>query len=368
MELVIITGALDPVDHPVADRQTRATSTTGGTGGLGASGGSASTNSGGASTTAGGSSNSGGAGGNTGTGGGTSTGGTGQLGLERQWTEQASPVTADLMSLATNGEIIVAAGSGVLIYSEDGVTWQEPVQPVSAERVAFGNSLFVAAGEGETAFSSDGRTWTLGTAKPTSPPTITYGSGRFLLMAYLATDGAYAYSMDGDTWTSTMAEPPSIREAFTNIQQSASAGDLLLASRSTVVAGGNFISRDGVTWTLQEDWVGVTYDLAFGNGTYCASAASGQFHTSQDGDTWGTVTAGDGNSMWGITHWDGVFYAVGGFGTMLASPNCSVWGQASDPPQPSEQPNGQGLTLAAIRLHKDRLVVVGDAGTILTSP
>jgi hypothetical protein len=142
-----------------------------------------------------------------------------------------------------------------------------------------------------------------------------------------------------------------------------SAGDWVYMSSNWSQPGHNFASKDGVTWELIDDWTSLTYDVAYDGTTYCSVGAySGG--ASKDGKSWTTTGAG----LRSVITFEGVFFAVGGFGAVRASRDCITWNSGAEPELPDHLPNSLQAGLESIRVHKDRLVIVGDGGRIYTSP
>jgi hypothetical protein len=88
------------------------------------------------------------------------------------WHERESGVRTELSSVATNGEVFVAVGDGVVLRSADGVSW---TQELRLDRAVYqpprvvvdeGGKFFVAAGEQGVVSSDDGVTWTQSGAMP----------------------------------------------------------------------------------------------------------------------------------------------------------------------------------------------------------
>ncbi len=353
----------------------------GGSGDSGGSGGSADTGGNGGTPGSGGRSagsagtpsSTGGSGGDGGTGGAGAAAGAGGSGgaeppLARMLTERTSPVTGDLESLATSGDVIVAAGEGQLIYSEDGIEWALPEPPVLAQSVAYGGGIFSAVGEdGHVYSSSDGKTWEERSLSGVTADfrSVTYAFDKFFRVSFSVSGGGFSVSIDGITWTAGEAKfsDPSYRPDWSNTNTTGSAGNFVYVSTLWSTPGHNFGSTDGVNWDIIDDWTSLTYDVTFDGTTYCSVGAySGGAST--DLENWTTSGAG----LLGVTNWEGVFYAVGGFGAVRASRDCVEWEAGADPALPEYLPNSLQAGLRAIRVHQERLVVVGYGGKIYTSP
>jgi hypothetical protein len=286
--------------------------------------------------------------------------------LARTFIAQTSPVSNDLEDLATNGEVIVAVGSHQLIYSEDAVSWSEPDPPVPANAIAYGGGTFVAVGDqGSIYTSADGKVWTSTSTGTADLQSISYAFGQFYLVAFSVGGSPPSVSPDGVTWSAaniTFADP-TYDPDWSNTTLTGAAGSFVYVSTNWSTEGHNFGSLDGKKWDVIEDWTSLTYDVTYDGATYCSVGAySGG--GSKDAKAWNTAGAG----FHSVTHWNGVFYGVGGFGEVRASRDCTKWEAGADPVLPDYLPNDLQAGLERIRVHKDRLVIVGKGGHIFTSP
>lgn len=285
--------------------------------------------------------------------------------LALTFTARASPVSGNLEGLATNGDVIVAVGSHQLIYSDDGVSWSAPEPAVPVNAIAYGGGTFVALGDQGVYTSNDGKIWTASSTATTDFRSVAYAFGQFYRTAFSVAGSAPAVSPDGVTWggAGIKFSDPSYAPDWSNMSLTGSAGSFVYASTSWSTPGHNFGSTDGKTWYVIQDWTSLTYDVTYDGATYCSVGAySGG--ASQDAKTWTKTAAG----MRSVTSLNGVFYAVGGFGAVRASRDCLKWEAGAAPPLPDYLPNSTQAGLDRIRVHKDKLVIVGDGGQIYTSP
>ncbi len=77
------------------------------------------------------------------------------------------------------------------------------------------------------------------------------------------------------------------------------------------------------------------------------------------GTTWTRRTSGTTESLYGVTYGNGMFVVVGRAGTILTSPNGVSW---------TRQTSGTGYALQGVTYGNGTFVAVGQGGTILTSP
>jgi len=286
------------------------------------------------------------------------------------WTRRTAPTTRDLRALASNGDLIVAVGTDVILTSTDGVTWTSQSLPANAatqfEAVAFGAGTFVAGGrESDLVTSPDGITWT----KADVPVTrvfngVTFALGRFFVT--LTTAGEYYDSPDAVTWTRRLV-PSNVATNDWSAMLSFSANGVVFASGAWSVAGHNWRSSNGTAWQPIPSWSSIAYDAAYGNGRFCVSAAYGEVRGSTDGTTWTKVSVpgGGGDTMHGVVFATDRFIVVSNTHGPFVSNDCFAWSTGADPPI-TDLPSS--TLLYAIRLHKDKIIIVGFTGVILTAP
>jgi hypothetical protein len=107
-----------------------------------------------------------------------------------------------------------------------------------------------------------------------------------------------------------------------------------------------------VTWTAadlgdeQLASVGVTY----GNGLFVAVGKYGTILTSPDGVTWTARTSGTSDYLRSVTYGNGLFVAVGEYGTILTSPDGVTW---------TAQTSGTGNDLNGVAYGNGLFVAVG---------
>ncbi len=292
------------------------------------------------------------------------------------FTARVTNTDADFQALATNGNVIVATGPSVLLYSEDGVTWQEPAEHLPAHSVTYGNRRFVATGPDSQAFvSNDGIAWITTDMNPSGMTDfwatgISFAFDRFYATSPELEPGTYVASTDAVIWELVTAEPSSVSTTWSSMEHTSAAGALLVMS-SGILSNGNFATFDGSTWEPIPGFSPVIFDMVHDGQRYCA-ATSFSSAVSEDGRTWSPTTT-IGLGIYGVTRYADAFYGVSSGGKVLASYDCLKWGPAADPPLPATYYFEFGmmtlpLDLHAIRVHKDRLVVAGRNGTIFTSP
>jgi photosystem II stability/assembly factor-like uncharacterized protein len=60
------------------------------------------------------------------------------------------------------------------------------------------------------------------------------------------------------------------------------------------------------------------------------------------------------------------FVCVGSFGFLQISTDCLTWSEGSNPPIADQVPSNTSFN--SVRVHKDKVIVVGNSGVILTAP
>jgi hypothetical protein len=289
-------------------------------------------------------------------------------GLARSWVRRTTPVTVRLESMAASSTALVAAGQDKVIVSNDGVAWRLPATPVVASRVAFGAGVFVAVSQtGEVAWSPDGDSWTTASIpEKAKDPGVAFGAGTFALVAHGYGEAWYA-SADGKNWTRRTVEPADVRGKWNFVFTTFGVGGRLFASKATTQPEGNFVTTDGLSWSVVPEWRGITYDIAFDGATYCATGSVGFTHRSSDGNKW-TADMTVAESLLTVAAFEGRFYLAGSFGTVLASRDCIAWEEGASPKMSMTLPGGEQLSFQALRPFKGRLVLAGSGGAIFTSP
>lgn len=118
-----------------------------------------------------------------------------------------------------------------------------------------------------------------------------------------------------------------------------------------------------------DNWVAVTsptnhwfYGLSYGNGMFVAVGDFGTVLTSTDGVAWITRTSGVTNHLYGVGFGNSIFVAVGTLGKILTSPDGATWTVRSN-----GQAHPVSHNLYGAAYGSGTFVVVGGHGTIRTS-
>lgn len=200
-----------------------------------------------------------------------------------------------------------------------------------------------------------GADWRAGKALGSSP---LYGAAFGAQFLAVGTGGQAYTSLDGKTWTQQ-------NSTVTSDLRAAAWGGNYLA----VGAGGTIVfSADALTWVTKSSGTtnrlnGLATNLA---GTYVAVGAQGTITTSTDGGlTWATTTSGTTQDLSAVTYGasPGAFIAVGANGTLLTSADGKAW-QAMALPTSADL---RGISYALVGLTIPTYVALGANGTLLTS-
>lgn len=143
-----------------------------------------------------------------------------------------------------NNMYVAAQESGILMYSEDGISWNLSSNTMSnVSAIVYGGGRFVCATKNSNAFwySDDGIVWqTAGVSTTYGAIALTYGKDKFI--SSVAYDVKYLwYSYDGLNWSTTSIDSSSTRRYFYIIY---------LKDRYMAVTNDGYsaVSFDGITW------------------------------------------------------------------------------------------------------------------------
>lgn len=275
------------------------------------------------------------------------------------------------------GHFVAVGNAGTILVSVDGSNWTQQGADVHVlfgtniselTAVTWGNKQFLASrsrsfqvgnigSPGALLRSSDGITWSnvLSGSTP-GLHSVCYGGGNFVTTGE---NGTLMTSSNGLGWTSITSG------------MSVTFYDASYANNVFVVVGQNgtvLTSTDTTTW-INRTPAGVVGDLAsvtYGNGIYLAVGNNGAgFATilaSSDGTNWNnSIPANSFFPLSGVTFGNGLFVAVGitnGAGGILVSKDGAGWSQVLS----------QGQPLLSIIYAEGLFLAVGQWGTILSSP
>jgi len=125
-----------------------------------------------------------------------------------------------------------------------------------------------------------------------------------------------------------------------------------------------FAPHDGLadpldTWHRMNPWPqGISLRVSYGNGIFVAVGEFGTLYTSADGTAWIPRYTGTGHSLCDVAYGSNTFVAVGSGGMILTSPNGEIWTFRS---------YGTSHNLRGVTYGANTFVAVGDSGAIVTS-
>ncbi len=215
------------------------------------------------------------------------------------WYSDIQPTRAWLWNMTRVGDLYAAVGAqGTIVTSEDGLEWAREVVPLAAQ-----NRVLLGIG---------GDTNVL----------IAAGTGGTLLRS---------------------------ESSLTNVISTNSTGQIVT----------NLLSLLGLRWDLVP--VTITDDLhgvAFNEGTFLVTGATGTILSSTDGSLWLPRLSGVTNYLSGITASPRGYVAVGTDGVILTSTDTLLW---------TRRDSGVRDWIYTVRWAGNKLIAVGENGLILTS-
>ena len=274
------------------------------------------------------------------------------------WTERTSGTGNNLSDVTYGQSLYVAVGqTSTILTSPDGVTWTSRSAPTSMsliDDIAFANGVFVACGlaTNPIIYSADGITWSIGSGpSPATAKGVAYGNSKWVVVA---SGAVYISTNNGVSWTTTISIA-----ALNNVTSLSFANGYFIASTSTPTL---VRSSDGLTWTdVTPSGAGQFVDITFVRPYYVALDVTGQIFISEDGTSWTKTRDADGDTWKTITSGDGMMVAVAsssGGDNVITSINGTEWIRRSGIPNYAWNGSGFGNGL---------FLAVGDSGKIMTS-
>lgn len=253
-------------------------------------------------------------------------------------------------------------------------TWTQPSVPTTADlwSVCYGNGRFVAVGTGGTILTSpDGLTWTSQASGTTNwLVAVANCDGRFIAVG---DQGIILTSSDGVTWTQRASGGPRLN-GVADIDNfggnTPTEGDIF-----TIVAvgqnGATMTSADGgMTWTAGS--AGTTNWLHGITGMFGVRAVgqAGTVVTSSDGTTFAADNAATDNDLQAIASIGfgaGSAYFIVGNGGYLATTDPVAWTQLPVPVTVDLNALCQSSWSGASAGGNDQVIIVGNQGTVLVA-
>jgi hypothetical protein len=282
--------------------------------------------------------------------------------LGRTWHSRTSGTSTSLSGVVWSGSQYVAVGEFAIATSPNGTTWTPPNQGVgeSFTSVAWSGSQYVAvADDWPIATSPNGTTWTIQNSGTQVLFGVTWSKSQFVAVGL----GDILTSPNGLTWTSQNSgtSQQTLRSVVGDGSQFVAVGD-----NGTILT-----SPNGATWTPQNSGTSNSLWGVAWSGSQFVAVGTNVILTSPNGATWTPQNSGTSNDLRGVAWVGSQFVAVGdneknaedgGSGIILTSPNGVIW-----TPQ-NASPGASQAKLNSVTWSGSQIVVVGDFGTILTSP
>lgn len=265
------------------------------------------------------------------------------------------PIAQKLMMMAASKskqpKWVIGGGSGLLMASDDAVTWAPETPSVSADWhagvFALGKFVLVGGdGSGPTAaramFSADGVTWSTAT-RPNSYPLVAVAAGKNssgndrLVALYNGGSSRNWTSPDGETWTNSglslgaddwvsICPANSLFNGFLALRASSSGSDT-----TARVSGGNTQSAwNAQSSAAQGEWRDICYSadlglaVAVGEPIFTNSIMTSNGAIS-GGTTWTVRTPPTGGGTWTSICWGGGRFVGMSSGYSMVSTNGTSW-------------------------------------------
>ncbi len=262
------------------------------------------------------------------------------------WFPASSGFSGALNDVAWGGApasqfVAVGAGSN-LLTSPDGITWttRTATGATNLRGVKHVNGRWIAVGDNAMFTSTNALTWTRVTLPGTAPLyQVAYGSGAYVAVG---ATGAILRSTDAVTW---ITRPSSTVATLVDV--------VFAAGKFVAVASNGEIvtSPDGLTWTSRLSRATALANIAFAGGQFLALSSGSGYSTSPDGETWTPAQHGSALALADLVEFQNRLVGVGNFGSVLTQPLPAPAG--TTPPVIAAQPatstarTGQSLTLSA---------------------
>ncbi|MBN1604514.1 MAG: hypothetical protein JW915_23090, partial [Chitinispirillaceae bacterium] len=277
---------------------------------------------------------------------------------QTQWTARESGTTANLTSIVWTDEKLVAVGdSGVILVSENGEVWETCSSGTEKDLVsiAWTSEKLVAVGNSGTLITSeDGIIW----EKENSGDSldIIFVSWADSMLVIIDYGNTIMVSEDGQTWRERSVDNYEFEFVIWSDTMFVGIG------LGSIIA----TSPDLITWTVKKS--GSVHDRLnslFWNKKQFVTVGSegmgwGVIYSSFDGNTWNIkYHIIPGPSFNSVCSSKANWVVVGNTGTILTSPDAETW---------TPQTSGTTRNLRCVTFTGTQYVAVGDSGTIITSP
>jgi hypothetical protein len=292
------------------------------------------------------------------------------------WKGEVSGTTECLNDIVWANDMFVAVGEGVILTSSDGAVWRVN-SSVPLNSVAWTGSIYVAVGKfGSICTSDDGSNWEINSIDSNETLNDVYFTGSRLIA--VGDRGGVYTSIDGLEWSMDNVNSNVVLKSVSWNENRF----VILTEKGAILT-----SSDCENW----EWVlkgtkgvntfgntskGALYlgtgieDLIWDGEKFVAVGLKGGIFTSQDGINWAQKSSNTDNNLKSIVKTGIQYVIVGQNCTVLTSANTEKWALKSSSRYGSLNSSSSGNIpgFKSVVWGKDKFVVVGDQGLILTSP
>jgi hypothetical protein len=217
--------------------------------------------------------------------------------------------------------LFVAVGDGgAIVTSPDGVTWTQQSSPttVNLHSVAAGVAALIAVGDGGTILSSlNGTVWTQRTSN-TDAQLNGVGFGGAATFVAVGAGGVVAGSSDaGLTWQATVVGPGNDLNAATF----GTNGWVVVGDGGLILQGATPDSLALIAFAVLPN----LNDVTFAQNLFIVVGDDGHILNSADGINYASSVSNTGQFLYGVAYGDGTFVVVGSGGRLLTSGDASVF-------------------------------------------
>lgn len=239
------------------------------------------------------------------------------------WTQVRAATGTSLNAVLYALAKYVAVGdAGSVLTSTDTTTWTAATSGTTAKlnALATNSSIVVAVGaNGTILHSSDGTTWTAATTVPTTSNLYGVTYSALGLWVAVGANGTLLTSSDAVTWTAVSSSTTATLKAVASMTTVNSTTSVTTYGIVAVGTGGVILSSStGTAWSVQTQG-NADLNAVAASTRFVALGDNGSIYASTDGTTWTAATSPSSNAMYGVTHANNIFTAVGAAGSSIYS-------------------------------------------------
>ena len=274
------------------------------------------------------------------------------------WTTINPGVAESFNSIAYyNNKLVAVGNNGTVITSTNGATWTQQSVPTgyNLSSVNYNNDRWVVTGSNSTVlYSLNGTNWFY---SYTDTFRASANNGNFWVFVG---DGGNIWNINGVVSAIELVATtsPVALNLYDVIYSVTDNQYVAVGQTGTILTSNDGESLNQQTSGVTEDLNRIIYDST--NSLYLVVGNNGTILTSADAASWTEETTGTTNNLYGIGYWDTTttYIVVGEGGKIITSADGSNW---------TNRNSGVSADLQSVTVAINRAVVVGNAGTILTS-